>query len=110
MQQIAASVLGPAGQHLAEVLHLDLDLLIDPEHQRGDLDVEAVVRDRHHGLPARRPLAALELADVLWRDADAPRDHLLRELACVPERSDPRTEVTPKLSRASGALDHRGQA
>src|ERR1041384_398276 len=110
MQQTAASFLRPPGKYLAEILHLDLDLLVDPEHQRGDLDVEAVVRDRHHRLPARRPLAALELADVLRRDADAPRDHFLREVARVPERSDPRTEVTPQLSRARGALDHRWQA
>src|SRR5262249_31128403 len=52
-QHVAARLLGPAGEQVTEVLDLQPDVLVDPEHQRGELDREAVVRDRRQGLPAR---------------------------------------------------------
>ena len=33
----------PAGEHIAEVLDLGIEVLVEPEHQRGELDLEARV-------------------------------------------------------------------
>src|SRR5215467_4982454 len=38
-QDVIADLLGPAGEHVAEVLGVAADLLVDPEQQRGELDV-----------------------------------------------------------------------
>jgi hypothetical protein len=86
-------------------MDLGIEVLIDPEHQRGERDLEALAGEGQQGLLARRSPARLKLAHVLLRASDAISDLLLREIARGAERLEPRSQATP--NGKIGSLDHR---
>src|SRR6185295_7567632 len=98
-QQAETGLRRQAVDPFAEHLELRAEVLIDPEHQRGEFDLEASVRERHQVHQARRPFAALERTDVLpAATAEALGELRLTELARGAKRTDPRFQATPNHS------------